>query len=320
RYGAADRREARRRGRALADSNADRRARNRGRTSPTPGGGGRNRDRHGPGRDREGKGDVPSAGPVARNLRHEAREGGWLDRLDEESRRDREARARDDTVAGGSNEAFGRKRARGARPARGPGDTRMDPRQDRTRDARVATPSARSRSPGRPGAGNDRRRLRSTVRRHDRRSCRNAEAEAGGKSGDGSLRLVARRTSRARRALHVLMIRDLAWRILRGGAPVALREIDRAARENALDPRDRGLLRRIVGTEVRRRATLRAMRDRFAEGRPDADLSAILHVGFVQLFFLDQIPDHAAVGETVGVAREAFGPKKAGYVNAVLRA
>lgn len=116
------------------------------------------------------------------------------------------------------------------------------------------------------------------------------------------------------------MVRDLAWRILRGGAPVALREVDRAARENELDARDRGLLRRIVGTEVRRRATLRALRDRFASGRPDADISAILHIGLVQLFFLDQVPDHAAVGETVGVAREAFGPKKAGYVNAVLRA
>jgi 16S rRNA (cytosine967-C5)-methyltransferase len=116
------------------------------------------------------------------------------------------------------------------------------------------------------------------------------------------------------------MIRALAWRILRSGAPVVLREVDRAARENELDPRDRGLLRRIVGTEVRRRATLRALRDRFASGKPDADLSALLHVGFVQLFFLDQVPDHAAVAETVGVAREAFGAKKAGYVNAVLRA
>jgi 16S rRNA (cytosine967-C5)-methyltransferase len=116
------------------------------------------------------------------------------------------------------------------------------------------------------------------------------------------------------------MVRELAWRILRGGAPVALREVDRAAREEGLDPRDRGLLRRIVGTEVRRRATLRALRERFASGKPDADLSALLHVGLVQLFFLDQVPDHAAVSETVGVAREAYGPKKAGYVNAVLRA
>jgi 16S rRNA (cytosine967-C5)-methyltransferase len=116
------------------------------------------------------------------------------------------------------------------------------------------------------------------------------------------------------------MVRELAWRILRGGAPVALREVDRVAREEALDPRDRGLLRRIVGTEVRRRATLRVLRERFASGKPDPDLSALLHVGLVQLFFLDQVPDHAAVSETVGVARVAFGPKKAGYVNAVLRA
>jgi 16S rRNA (cytosine967-C5)-methyltransferase len=116
------------------------------------------------------------------------------------------------------------------------------------------------------------------------------------------------------------MVREIAWRILRSGSPAPLREIDRAARENGLEPRDRGLLRRLVGTETRRRATLRAIAGRFATGKPDADLAAHLHLGFVQLFFLDQIPDHAAVGETVGAVRRTLGPRKAGYVNAVLRA
>jgi 16S rRNA (cytosine967-C5)-methyltransferase len=116
------------------------------------------------------------------------------------------------------------------------------------------------------------------------------------------------------------MVREIAWRILRGGAPVLMREVDRAARENGLDARDRGLLRRLIGTEVRRRATLRALVAKFATGKPDADVAAHLHVGLVQLFFLDQVPDHAAVGETVGATRETLGPRKAGYVNAVLRA
>ncbi len=116
------------------------------------------------------------------------------------------------------------------------------------------------------------------------------------------------------------MVREIAWRILRSGSPAPLREIDRAASENGLDPRDRGFLRRLVGTETRRRATLRAITNRFASGKPDADLTAHLHVGFVQLFFLDQVPDHAAVGETVGAVRRTLGPRKAGYVNAVLRA
>lgn len=116
------------------------------------------------------------------------------------------------------------------------------------------------------------------------------------------------------------MVRELAWRILRGGSAAPLREIDRVAREHDLDSRDRGFLRRIVGTEIRRRATLRALARRFASGKPDADLAAHLHVGLLQLFFLDQVPDHAAVAETVGAVRRTLGPKKAGYVNAVLRA
>jgi 16S rRNA (cytosine967-C5)-methyltransferase len=116
------------------------------------------------------------------------------------------------------------------------------------------------------------------------------------------------------------MVREIAWRVLRSGAAAPLREVDRAARENGLDPRDRGLLRRIVGTEVRRRGTLRALVRAFAEGKPDADLAAHLHIGLVQLFFLDQVPDHAAVGETVGAVRSTLGARKSGYTNAVLRA
>ncbi|MFN0006802.1 MAG: transcription antitermination factor NusB [Planctomycetota bacterium] len=116
------------------------------------------------------------------------------------------------------------------------------------------------------------------------------------------------------------MVRELAWRVLRSGSPTPLREVEHAARDAELDPRDRGLLRRLVGTEIRRRGTLRALVRQFARGKPDLDLAAHLHLGLVQIFFLDQIPDHAAVGETVAAAKATLSPKKAGYVNAALRA
>jgi 16S rRNA (cytosine967-C5)-methyltransferase len=99
-----------------------------------------------------------------------------------------------------------------------------------------------------------------------------------------------------------------------------LRAVERVAREAGLDSRDRAFLRRLVGTEVRRRGTLRALVGAFAKGRPDADLVAHMHLGLVQIFFLDQVPDHAAVGETVSATKATLSPKKAGYVNAVLRA
>jgi 16S rRNA (cytosine967-C5)-methyltransferase len=48
-------------------------------------------------------------------------------------------------------------------------------------------------------------------------------------------------------------------------------------------------------------------------------LQILLRVGLYQLFWLDRIPDHAAVHETVEMARRlGFGPQS-GFVNAVLR-
>ena len=45
----------------------------------------------------------------------------------------------------------------------------------------------------------------------------------------------------------------------------------------------------------------------------------MLHLGLYQLFWLQRIPDHAAVHETVELAKHlGFGPQ-AGFLNAVLR-
>lgn len=116
------------------------------------------------------------------------------------------------------------------------------------------------------------------------------------------------------------MTRILAWEVLRSGSTTPTREVDRVAVEAGLEPHDRGLLRRMVLTEVRRRGTLQALTKRFARGRPSRDLSAFLRLGFVQLFFLDRVPDHAAVSETVRAAGRSLGLTKGRYVNAVLRA
>lgn len=115
------------------------------------------------------------------------------------------------------------------------------------------------------------------------------------------------------------MPRLTAWRILRGKSKVTLRAVERAAAQAGLDDRDRALVRRIIGTEVRRRGTLRALIRAFAHGKPSAAVQAHLSLGFVQLFFLDQIPDHAAVSETVSAVARTSGDTKARYVNAVLR-
>ncbi|MCA8979849.1 MAG: hypothetical protein H6831_12050 [Planctomycetes bacterium] len=115
------------------------------------------------------------------------------------------------------------------------------------------------------------------------------------------------------------MTRRLAWEILRSGSSTPTRLVGAVADREGLDPRDRGLLRRLVGTDVRRRATLNAMLRELARGKPNRDLATILRIGLVQLYFLDQVPDHAAVSETMRAALDVLGPSKAKYVNAVLR-
>src|SRR6202034_2747509 len=48
-------------------------------------------------------------------------------------------------------------------------------------------------------------------------------------------------------------------------------------------------------------------------------LQNLLRLGLYQIFWLDRIPDHAAVHETVELAKQnGFGPQ-AGFVNAILR-
>jgi 16S rRNA (cytosine967-C5)-methyltransferase len=115
------------------------------------------------------------------------------------------------------------------------------------------------------------------------------------------------------------MPRLTALSILGAKNDLSLRAVDRAARENGLDDRDRALLRKIIGTEVRRRATLHTLIAAFAKHKPSPEVRDCLAIGFVQLFFLDTIPDPVAIGETVSAAAEAFGPKKAQRIETCLR-
>jgi 16S rRNA (cytosine967-C5)-methyltransferase len=98
---------------------------------------------------------------------------------------------------------------------------------------------------------------------------------------------------------------------------------DRAllAEADGLEPRDRALAMRLVYGVVQRKATLDhvigALADRPAN-EIDAPLLAALRLGVLQLLFLDGIPDHAAVTESVELAKRD-APRAAGFVNAVLR-
>jgi len=115
------------------------------------------------------------------------------------------------------------------------------------------------------------------------------------------------------------MSRETAFDVLRSGSSTPMREVNRFADYHELDARDRGLARALVGCEVRRRATLRAIVGVFAKGNPSPEVATLLRLGAAQLLFLDTIPDHAAVSETVRVATDRISLPRGRYVNGVLR-
>lgn len=96
--------------------------------------------------------------------------------------------------------------------------------------------------------------------------------------------------------------------------------LDRALEQTRLNQADRALCRELVLGITRWRAALDWLIARKTAGRVQkAQLQNLLRLGLYQIFWLDRIPDHAAVNETVDLARAlGFGPQ-AGFVNAMLR-
>ena len=88
----------------------------------------------------------------------------------------------------------------------------------------------------------------------------------------------------------------------------------------ALSPADRSLVQELVYGVVRWQLTLDWLIDRKASGRTQKQmLRILLRLGLYQLFWLDRIPNHAAVHETVELAKQLGFGSQAGFVNALLR-
>jgi 16S rRNA (cytosine967-C5)-methyltransferase len=114
---------------------------------------------------------------------------------------------------------------------------------------------------------------------------------------------------------------DVLRRVEEGGA-FASRALDAAlSAAGALDPREAGLATELTYGTLRRALSLDAALAPHSR-RPIGDLDpaarVALRLGAYQLLVLGT-PAHAAVGETVSLARRADHGRAAGYVNAVLR-
>jgi 16S rRNA (cytosine967-C5)-methyltransferase len=117
--------------------------------------------------------------------------------------------------------------------------------------------------------------------------------------------------------------RQIAARVLqqrRAGGGFVEDLLETALQGAALSPADRGLCQEITYGVVRWQATLDWLIARKTNGREQKPaLQNLLRLGLYQIFWLDRIPDHAAVNETVELAKQNGFGAQAGFVNAVLR-
>lgn len=113
-------------------------------------------------------------------------------------------------------------------------------------------------------------------------------------------------------------VRKIAWETLcrceKAGQYSNL-ALDGVLKKNDLTDADRALLTNLVYGCIERQVTMDAWINELAKRPTEPEIRVLLRLGLYQLAYLDRVPDHAAVNETVALA-----PKRAaGFVNAVLR-
>ena len=96
--------------------------------------------------------------------------------------------------------------------------------------------------------------------------------------------------------------------------------LERALAKARLATVDRALCQELVYGVVRWQAALDWLIARKTDGREQKPgLQNLLRLGLYQIFWLDRIPDHAAVNQTVELARHNGFDSQTGFVNAILR-
>ena len=96
--------------------------------------------------------------------------------------------------------------------------------------------------------------------------------------------------------------------------------LERALAKGPMSAADRGLAQELAYGIVRWEKTLEWLIDQKTRQRPEKPaLQILLRLGLYQLFWLDRIPDHAGVNETVELSKRLGFKSQAGFINAVLR-
>lgn len=90
--------------------------------------------------------------------------------------------------------------------------------------------------------------------------------------------------------------------------------------EKSLDSRDAALCHEIVSGVLRRQLYLDKVIDHFAKGKKlDQEVRIACRIGLFQIQFLDRVPEHSIVNESVNLAIRARKTSAKGFVNAFLR-
>ncbi len=117
-----------------------------------------------------------------------------------------------------------------------------------------------------------------------------------------------------------LLVFDLISQVNRDGAFANIR-LPELLSKSKLNAKDRALATEMAYGTLRMQGLLDYFAGKFVD-RPfielDPKIQDLLRMGIYQLTQM-RIPDHAAVGETVEVARAVAGDSKSSYVNAILR-
>lgn len=90
--------------------------------------------------------------------------------------------------------------------------------------------------------------------------------------------------------------------------------------EDKLDVKDKGLCHELTLGVLRRKLYLDAIIDRLSNNRSlDVEVRIALQIGLYQLVFLDRVPPHSAINESVELVSRAKKTSAKSFVNALLR-
>lgn len=117
-----------------------------------------------------------------------------------------------------------------------------------------------------------------------------------------------------------ILVFELITQVNREGAFANIR-LPELLNKSKLDSKDRNLATEMAYGTLRMQGLMDHLAGKFVD-RPfnelDAKIQDLIRMGIYQITQM-RIPDHAAVGETVEVARAVAGESKSSYVNAILR-